>query len=269
MRKFRNKTVFVTGAAGGLGRAICHRFAAAGAKIAAADLNEAAVQALEDELKAKGVQCRGYVLDVTDEKACTKVINQAAKDLGSLDVLVNNAGITHRSALEQTQVGVYKKVMDVNFFGSLYCTLAAMDNLIAGKGAIVVISSVAGVTPLLGRTGYSASKHALHGLFDSLRTELKDKGVSVTIVCPGFTATNIDKAALDFDGKPTKHPQSTVGKIATPQETANSVFMAAAKGKRLAVLSTIGWLSWVISRISPGLFENIMARSVGHELERD
>ncbi len=258
----------ITGAAGGLGRALCQRFGSAGAKIAATDLDDAAIQTLAHELKSIGIDCRGYALDVTDEEACQSVIKKAVGDFGRLDVLVNNAGITHRSALEETQPHVYRKVMDVNYFGSLNCTLAGLDGLIATKGIIVVISSIAGLTPLLGRTGYSASKHALHGLFDSLRTELKSKGVGVTIVCPGFTATNIDKAALDYDGTPTKHPQSTVGRVATPHETANAIFMAAAKGKRLSVLSTVGRLSWIVNRISPGLFEWIMARSVGHELER-
>ncbi|ACL03099.1 Short chain dehydrogenase/reductase SDR [Desulfatibacillum aliphaticivorans] len=269
MRDFKNKVVVVTGAAGGLGKAICQRFAKAGAQIAATDMIPDQVEALEKELKEAGVPCKGYVLDVTDEDACWKVMESVVKDMGRIDVLVNNAGITHRSAFQETQTAVYRKVMDVNFFGSLYCTKAAIDQLIKNKGAITVISSVAGVSPLLGRTGYSASKHALHGLFGSLRSEMSDKGVDVTIVCPGFTKTNIDKAALDFDGKPTKNPQSTVGKIATPQETAQEVFFATARQKPLAVLSMVGKLSWIIHRLHSPLFERIMTNSVKHELEHD
>ncbi|MFP4477361.1 MAG: SDR family oxidoreductase [Desulfatibacillaceae bacterium] len=269
MRDFTNKVVFVTGAAGGLGRALCHRFGRAGARIAATDLGRKAVDGLVEDLSSAGIEARGYVLDVCDEAACRKCVGDARRDFGSLDVLVNNAGITHRSAFADTETAVYRKVMDVNFFGSLYCAKAAMPHLLEAKGLIVVVSSVAGITPLLGRTGYSASKHALHGLFDSLRAELAGTGVGVTIVCPGFTATNINKAALDFDGRPARHPQSTVGRVATPEETADDIYRAARRERRLAVFSRIGKLSHLISRANPGLYERLMTRSVAHELERD
>jgi NAD(P)-dependent dehydrogenase (short-subunit alcohol dehydrogenase family) len=269
MRDFRDKVVLVTGAAGGLGRALCERFGAAGARVAATDVEAGSVEALAAELGGKGVDCRGYVLDVTDEAACQEVVGRVAGDFGGLDVLVNNAGITHRSSFAQTETSVFRRVMDVNFFGSLYCTKAALDMLIRRKGLIVVVSSVAGLTPLLGRTGYSAAKHALHGLFDSLRSELWGTGVGVTVVCPGFTATRIDVNALDYDGRPTKHPQSTVGRVATPEETAEKIFRAAARGKRLVVFSTVGKLSWLIYRIGPALFERLMRKSVGKELRRE
>ncbi len=268
MRNFKDKVVVVTGAAGGLGRALCQRFAQAGARIAVTDLNDSDVADFTKELSATGAECRGYALDVTNDAACHMVMESVVEDFGRLDVLVNNAGITHRSAFEQTQTQVFRKVMEVNFFGSLYCTQAALNSLIASRGLIVVVSSVAGLTPLLGRTGYSASKHALHGLFGSLRAELKPKGVGVTIVCPGFTATNIDKAALDFDGQPTQHPQSTVGKVALPDETAENIFQAASRDKPTAVMSAVGKLSWMVHRMRPALFEKLMTRSVGHELER-
>ncbi|MBI9074918.1 MAG: SDR family oxidoreductase [Desulfatibacillum sp.] len=267
MRNFKDKVVVITGAAGGLGKALCKQFGMAGARIAATDMDPAQVEALVEELTNAGFACNGYALDVTDEKACWDVMKSITKDMGRIDVLVNNAGITHRSSFEQTQAKVFRKVMDVNFFGSLYCTMAAIEQLKKNKGAIVVTSSIAGLTPLLGRTGYSASKHALHGLFESLRSEMADKGVDVTIACPGFTKTNIDKAALDFDGQPTKHPQSTVGKVSTPEETAEHIFFAAARSKPLAVLSLVGKLSWIIQRLHPPLFERIMTNSVKHELE--
>ncbi|MEW5737234.1 MAG: SDR family NAD(P)-dependent oxidoreductase, partial [Thermodesulfobacteriota bacterium] len=157
----------------------------------------------------------------------------------------------------------------VNFFGSLHCTRAALQELKARQGQIVVVSSVAGLTPLLGRTGYSASKHALHGLFESLRSELSGTGVGVTVVCPGFTATNIDRAALDFDGTPTRHPQSTLGKVATADETADNIFRAAERDKATAVFSGVGRLSWAVSRVSPMLYEKLMTRSMAKELERE
>lgn len=266
MRDYKGKTVFITGAAGGLGRALCRRFAGAGANIAASDLDEAGLEELRGELAAS---CRTYPLDVADEEACREALGRAVRDFGRLDVLVNNAGITHRSAFSKTQAKVFRKVMEVNFFGSLYCTQAALAELKARQGQIVVVSSVAGLTPLLGRSGYSASKHALHGLFESLRSELSGTGVGVTLVCPGFTATNIDRAALDFDGTPTRHPQSTLGKVATADETADNIFRAAERDRATAVFSGVGKLSWALSRVSPALYEKLMTRSMKKELERE
>jgi short-subunit dehydrogenase len=159
--------------------------------------------------------------------------------------------------------------MGVNFFGSLNCTKAALDSLIERKGLIIAVSSVAGFSPLYGRSGYAASKHALHGLFDSLRTELRNVGVDVMIVCPGFTATGISTRALDGDGQITQHPQSTLGRIARPEDVADAVFRAACSGKkRLVVLSAVGRLTRIVHKMFPGLYERLMARSLSSELDR-
>jgi NAD(P)-dependent dehydrogenase (short-subunit alcohol dehydrogenase family) len=206
--------------------------------------------------------------DVSDEASCRSAMEQAVSFLGGVDVLINNAGITHRSAFAQTDGEVFRQVMGVNFFGALYCTQAALPSLMERDGQIIVVSSIAGFAPLLGRTGYAASKHALHGLFDSLRTELFDDGVDVFIVCPGFTRTGITTAALDGDGSATKHPQSTMGRISEPDEVAEAVFKSAQKNRRLLVLSPVGKLTRAITRVAPGLYEKLMARSMKKELER-
>jgi NAD(P)-dependent dehydrogenase (short-subunit alcohol dehydrogenase family) len=267
-RDFKGKVVFVTGAAGGMGRALSRRFGRAGARLVLTDMDGAAVQILAAELAAEGVETLGLRLDVSDEAACKEAMDMAVNHFGALDVLINNAGLTHRSGFSQTSAAVYRKVMDVNLFGSLHCTQAALNQIIRNRGLIIVMSSIAGFAPLLGRTGYSASKHALHGLFDSLRTELRGTGVDVTIICPGFTATNIDKNALDGDGRATSHPQSKVGNVATPEDVAEAVFHAAVRGRRLVVLSTVGRLTRLLTRVFPALYERIMARSLRSELER-
>jgi NAD(P)-dependent dehydrogenase (short-subunit alcohol dehydrogenase family) len=225
-----------------------------------------AVTALAGDLSGQGVETLALPLDVTDEAACGRAVAEAVERFGRLDVLVNNAGITHRSALSRTETSVYRRVMDVNFFGSLYCTQAALPHLVEARGMIVVISSIAGFAPLLGRTGYAASKHALHGLFDSLRAELRESGVGVLVVCPGFTATGIDRNALGEDGRPTAHPQSTTGKVASPDDVAAAIFAAAAKDRRLLVLSAIGRLTRILTKLCPGLYERLMAKSLRAEL---
>lgn len=267
-RDFRGKVVVITGAAGGMGTALSRRFGRAGAKVAVTDVDGDSVQTLSRILTSEGIENIPIRLDVTDGKACQRAMEEITDCFGVIDLLINNAGITHRSAFEKTDSDVYRRVMDVNYFGSLYCTKAALTQLIKSKGQIIVMSSIAGFAPLLGRTGYSASKHALHGFFDSLRAELKGRGVGVNIVCPGFTATNIECNALDGDGRPTTHPQSKVGKAATPESVAEAVYQAACREKRLLVLSTVGRLTRMMTRFFPGLYERIMARSLKSELER-
>ena len=142
---------------------------------------------------------------MTDADACARAVAATAERFGSLDVLVANAGMSHRSAFETTNLDVLRRVMEVNFFGAVNCTKAALPHLLASRGLVVAVSSVAGYTPLLARTGYSASKHALHGFFDSLRAEVGPRGVGVMLACPSFIATRIARNALGGDGLPVRH----------------------------------------------------------------
>lgn len=267
-RSYQGKTVVITGGAGGLGAAFARRFAGLGAKLALLDLDGAAAGRVAVEISTAGAQALGLACDVTDPAACRAAMEQVGQLLGGIDLLINNAGITHRSAFVDTSAEVFAKVMAVNYLGSLHCTQAALPSLLARRGQIAVISSVAGVAPLYGRSGYSAAKHALHGLFETLRTELAGTGVTVTIVCPGFTNTGIAHAALGGDGSLTSHRQSTVGRIASAQEVATALYRAVAKEKRLVVLSTVGKLTYLINKISPALYERMMLKSLKSELER-
>ena len=264
----KGKVVVITGAAGGIGRELCLCFGLSGACVCMADIDLDGIGALSLELETYGIKSLGLTLDVTDEHACKRAMEAVVGHFGRIDVLINNAGITHRSSFRDTELQVYRRVMEVNYFGSINCTKAALDELTKSRGLIMVTSSVAGFAPLLGRTGYSASKHAMHGFFDSLRAELKESGVGVTIVCPGFTATDIDKHALDGDGELTKHPQSTVGKASSPRVVAEAFYRAAVKRKRVVVLSGVGRITRLMTKVCPALYERIMERSLRSELER-
>jgi NAD(P)-dependent dehydrogenase (short-subunit alcohol dehydrogenase family) len=266
--EFKDKVVVVTGAASGIGAAICDRFAREGARIALIDRDEAGVKAAAERLKTGGLDAEGYSCDVVHEDDCTAAIEQILEHFDGIDVLVNNAGITQRSAFLDTKTSVYRRVMDVNFFGSLHCTKASIDSLIKRKGIIIVIESLAGVAPLLGRTGYCASKHALHGFFTSLRPEIRDSGVHIMIVCPGFVETNLQTRALGGDGQVTTHPQSVVGKPTSAEKVAADIFKGAQARKPLLVLTPVGKLSYWISRLAPVLYERLMARQVKEELMR-
>jgi NAD(P)-dependent dehydrogenase (short-subunit alcohol dehydrogenase family) len=260
------RVVVITGAAGGMGQALSKRFLDGGARVALTDLDGEAVASQALELSSCGHDCMGLQLDVTDETTCAEVMSAVKERFGRLDVLINNAGITHRSLFSVTDIRVFRRVMDVNLFGSLNCTKAALDYLKKTRGRIVVISSVAGFAPLIGRTGYAASKHALHGLFNSLRAELRYCGIGVTLICPGFTATNIDINALGFDGQPARHPQTKVGAPASPESVADAVFQAIERRRRLVVLSGVGRLAWYMNILLPALYERIMIRNLKEEL---
>ena len=259
--------VVVTGAASGIGLAICERFAKAGAHLGLLDMDAVALEAAEKMLCDGGARCLSLPCDVSRQDACTAAIGQVIDHFGGIDVLVNNAGITQRSAFVDTDIAVFEKVMAVNFFGSLYCTKAAIHSLIERKGLIIVNESIAGIAPLLGRTGYSASKHALHGLFTSLRTEIRETGAHVMTVCPGFVETNLQTRALGADGHVTQRPQSRVGGQQTPSKVADIVYSGALRRKDLLVLTPVGKLTWWMSRLLPPLYERIMAKQLKSELD--
>lgn len=266
MREFRGRVVAISGAAGGLGRALCLRFAAAGARIVALDRDAPALVRLETELRALGAEAIATACDVTNEDECTRALDRAVRSLGALDVLVANAGITHRSAFERTKPEVIRRVMQVNFFGAVHCTHAALPHLVARRGMIVAISSVAGFAPLVARTGYAASKHALHGFFDSLRTEIEPQGVRVLLVCPSFIRTGIEAGALAGDGSPVTHRQSIVGERSTPEAIAQAIFEAATREKRLLLPDTVSRRAWWAMRLAPRYYERRMLRALAAEL---
>jgi len=267
-RNFQDKVVVITGGASGIGLATGWEFAEKGAKIGILDMDENALLDSKKAFLKAGHDVLAVKCDVTKEEDCGEAVQKVIEHFGGVDVLFNNAGITQRGSFINTNLSVYRKVMDVNFFGSLYCTKAAIDSLIERKGLIIVNESVAGLTPLLGRTGYSASKHALQGLFTSLRCELKHKGVHVLIVCPGFIKTNLQTTALGSDGNIAKHPQSTVGKQDTPEHAAEVIVTGAEKGKHLLVLTAIGKIGYWVSRLAPVFYERMMTKKFISELEQ-
>jgi NAD(P)-dependent dehydrogenase (short-subunit alcohol dehydrogenase family) len=266
LRDFHGKVVVVTGAAGGLGRALCVRFGAAGSKIVALDRDASALAVLLADLNAKGITAVAETSDLSREEDCRRGMAVAIETFGGIDVLVNNAGVTHRSAFARTQTEVIRRVMAVNFFGAMHCTHAALEQLITRRGTVIAISSVAGFAPLIARTGYAASKHALHGFFNSLRSEIEPLGVNVMVVCPSFIQTGIEKNALAGDGNLATHSQSIVGKRTTPDAIAEKIFAAATQEQRLLLPDTVSRASWWVSRLVPRLYERLMARKLGREM---
>jgi NAD(P)-dependent dehydrogenase (short-subunit alcohol dehydrogenase family) len=259
---FAGQNVVISGAAGGIGSALARRFGRDGARIGLLDLEQSAVDALASELAREGVEALALECDVTSLEDCCAAIARVIEAWGGVDVLINNAGITHLSPFRETDVEVIRRVMEVNFFGAVNCTKAALDSLLERRGRIAAISSVAGFAPLATRCGYSSSKHAMHGFFDSLRAELRSSGVGVTVVCPFFIKTNIGDSALGGDGSAPRMPRTQTGTPADPDWLAEEIRRALLKRRRLLVPSRSAKLSYLVSRLLPGTFERMMARRI-------
>lgn len=263
-RDLADTVVVVTGAAGDLGAAIAGRFAREGSKMALLDVDADRLKTAADTIPDSfAVTC-----DLTDLAQCTDAVSSIIERFGRVDVLINNAGMTHRSAFADTDPAVIRRVMEVNYMGSVNITKAALPSLVERRGAIAVVSSVAGFAPVLGRTGYAGSKHALHGLFDTLRAELRDTGVDVTIIAPTFVSTNMQDRALGGDGAVTSHPQSRVGKQVAPDDVADRVYRGIERRKRSVIIGSVGRVARVVTAVTPGLYERMMTRSLRSELDR-
>lgn len=258
-KMFERKVVLITGGCAGIGRALAQRFAQAGARLVILDLEQEALDSLVQHLSSHhNVEALGMCCDIADAERVEQCVNQAIEQFGGIDVLINNAGVTHRSLFAHTTREVFKRVMAINYFGAVHCTQAALPSLIERHGQIIVMSSLSGFSPLLYRSAYNASKHALHGLFETLRCELQGSGVGVMLVCPGFTATDLRKNALIGDASISAQPPLSMGKVASPQEVAEAIYRAAIKRKRLLVMSNVDWRARLLARYFPRLFEKVL-----------
>lgn len=266
-REFAGRTVVITGGAGGIGMALARSFGAAGAKIAILDLASSPLEEAKRELTTTGIDAIALPCDITDRTQVVGAMDAVRTAFGGIDVLINNAGIVHRSAFAETRPEVFRRVMEVNLFGALHCTQVCLADLIERKGLIIAVSSIAGLAPLYGRSGYAASKHAMHGLFESLGAEVAGQGVHVLMVCPSFVETPLEASTLGADGERISKPRSKVGKLGDPDDVARAVLEAARTGRKRLVLTPVGKTSALLSRIAPSLYERLMVRSLRSELD--
>jgi len=200
------------------------------------------------------------VADVSNENDCRRLIELTINMFGRIDILINNAGISMRAEFKEAAIDVIRKVMDVNFFGAVYCTKYSLPSLIETKGTIVGVSSIAGYRGLPGRSGYSASKHALQGWMESIRTELIDSGVNVMWVCPGFTTSNIRNAALNKTGESQGESPMDEGKMMTAEECADRILLAIEKRKRTDVMTFRGKQTVFMNKFFPKMADKLVKK---------
>ncbi|MEQ9367161.1 MAG: SDR family oxidoreductase [Leptospirales bacterium] len=270
---FTGKRIVITGASGGLGRVLCSEFGGRGATIVGLDVDGAALDGLKTQLNAAGIKNSTFRCDITDETACAGIAQEIITEYGGVDILINNAGITHFSRLSETAPATIRRVMEVNFMGTVNVTTALLPELIKSRGNIVAMSSVAGFAPLYARTLYSASKHAIHGFFNSLRTELLEQNVRVMVVCPSFIATQGEapppKSAKDQNQSGIARPgqaTETAGKPLQPEFVAKEISSGIIKGKSLLIVGPLAKKSYYVYKIFPGLYERIMIKKMRGEL---
>jgi NAD(P)-dependent dehydrogenase (short-subunit alcohol dehydrogenase family) len=190
---YKDKVVVVTGGTEGIGKALVEMLLAQGAKVATCGRNHDKIYALQAAYPSAPLHT--MVADVSVENDCRRFMETTIKVFGGIDVLINNAGVSMRALLKESSVDVIKKVIDINFYGTVYCTKYALESIIERKGTIVGVSSIAGYRGLPGRGGYSASKFALQGWLEAIKTELMADGVHVMWVCPGFTTIKANRTA--------------------------------------------------------------------------
>ena len=248
----------ITGGSSGIGKALAAQFGLHGSKILITGRNQEDLDKAVKELLDKGISIIGIRADVSVEEDNRRMADEAISRFGTIDVLINNAGISMRALFEEMDVEVITKVMDINFLGVVYATKYCLPEIIRNKGSIIGISSIAGFRGLPGRTGYSASKFALNGFLEALRLELAPKGTHVLTACPGFTSTNIRKRALTKDGSVQGESPREEGNMMTAEECANYIYEATIKRRRTLVLTTQGKLAVFMNKWLPGLADRIV-----------
>lgn len=248
----KNKTIIITGASSGIGRACAEEFARRGANLVLGARQYVSLCELTDELekeyniKAVAVQC-----DVSNEDDCKHLIKQTILTFRGIDILINNAGISMRALFKDLDLVVIRNLMDVNFWGTVYCTKYALPELLKSRGSVVGISSIAGYRGLPGRTGYSASKFAMNGFMEALRVENLKTGLHVMVAAPGFTASNIRNTALAKDGSQQGESSMDEGKMMTAEEVAVIIADGIIKRKRTLIMTGQGKLAVLMNKLLP------------------
>ena len=263
--KLKDRVVIITGASSGIGKACALEFSKQGAKVVLAARRGEELKKVESEIKEQGGNALSVVTDVKNIEACKALIDKTVDEYGRIDILVNNAGISMRASFEDLDLNVIKELMDTNFYGAVYCTKFALPHLIKHKGTVVGISSICGLTPLPGRTGYAASKHAMDGFFNTLRLENLKKGLNVLVVHPGFTASNIRSMALDGEGKPQEETPRDESRMMSSERVAKIIASAILKRERDLILTPQGRLVVWMHKKLPGITDRIILREMTKE----
>jgi short-subunit dehydrogenase len=256
---FKNKVIIVTGASSGIGKACAEEFAKRGANLVLAARQYVTLCEITADLEKRyGIKAIAVQTDVSKEEDCKLLIKQALITFSKIDILINNAGLSMRALFNDLDLSVLKNLMDVNFWGTVYCTKYALPEILKTKGSVVGVSSIAGYRGLPGRTGYSSSKFAMNGFMESLRTELLKTGVHVMVACPGFTASNIRVTALAKDGASHGETSMEEGKMMSANTVAQTIADGIVSRKRTLIMTGQGKLTVWLNKLFPALADKLV-----------
>jgi short-subunit dehydrogenase len=258
MDQMQDKVVVITGGSDGIGKALVELYLNKGAKVATCARNYQKLYQLQSANTGKPLFI--HATDVSKEIDCKGFIEAVIKEFGTIDILINNAGVSMRALVQDVDFETIRRVMDINFWGTVYCTKFALDHIIKNKGTIVGVSSIAGYRGLPGRSGYSASKYAVNGWLEALRTELLESGTNVMWVCPGFTSSNIRNAALNSKGESQGESPMDEGAMMSSEECAGHIANAIEKRKRTLVLTFTGKRAVFMNKFFPALADKLVRK---------
>ena len=253
---WKNKVIVITGASSGIGRALAITLAPQAPKLVLVARDRERLRLVADHCESLGAETLAVATDITDATACRSMVEACLARFSRLDVLVNNAGISMWGAFEDIEtMEFFERIFAVNFWGSIYCTRYALPYLKQAHGQIVAVSSLAGLTGVPMHTAYSASKHALNGFFESLRIELADSGVEVTIVAPDFVQSEIHRRSMDVGGNPLGQPLPAHATFLSAEDCARFIIEAMEKRRRLALTSMRGRVGRWVKLCCPQLID--------------
>jgi short-subunit dehydrogenase len=260
---FKDRVIIITGASSGIGRELAHQLASRGAWLTLAARTVDRLETVQKECLVLGGKAIVIRTDVSDPLQCQACIRQTVEHFGRLDVLINNAGITMWAEFEQMlDLKPFEQIMQINYMGSVYCTHYALPYLKQTHGLIVGISSLAGKTGVPTRSGYSASKHAMAGFFDSLRIELAPSRVAVTMIYPGFVRSEVRQRAIGPDGKPLGVSPVREGEVMSVETCASLIIRAMTRRQREMVMTARGKLGMWMKLIAPHLVDRIARNAI-------
>jgi short-subunit dehydrogenase len=261
MSSNKNKVVWITGASSGIGEALAKAFAAEGAKLVLSARRVEELERVKATLKLKDADVLVLPFDLADTAAVDELSKKVIATFGRIDFLVANGGISQRSYTKDTPIAIDRKIMEVNFFGTIAITKSVLPYMLKQQsGQIIVTSSIAGKFGFYLRSAYSASKHALHGFFESLRMEIYDDNVKVMIVCPGKIATNISMNAVTPDGSSHGKMDDATEQGVSAEYCAQQILKGVANNTEELLVGGKELKSVWVKRIFPKLFSKLIRK---------
>ena len=261
-----SKVCIITGASSGIGKALAYEYASQGHRISISARREELLYEIANELKSKySVEVLTIRADVSIEEDCKRIIDKTVEQFGQIDILINNAGISQRALLKDLPISSLREVIDVNYWGTVYCTKFALQHLLKSKGSVVAVSSISGFSPLPARTAYCSSKYAVHGFLESLRVENMETGLHVMIAAPEYTSTEIRKHAIVAGGKKQGESPRDEGKMLTPEFVAYRIAKGVRKRRRTLVIGKMGTFTVIFTRLFPKLSDRLIYNYIKKE----